>query len=89
MITIKDRPKTVSEYINAASPEARKKLREMRKCIRAAAPGAREEIEVGYAGVLAPENPGDLRGIQKAHWVLSHPVGRAGLYQGAGRIQVC
>jgi uncharacterized protein YdhG (YjbR/CyaY superfamily) len=48
MITIKDRPKTVTEYINAAAtPVARKKLREMRACIRAAAPGAKEELKWG------------------------------------------
>jgi uncharacterized protein YdhG (YjbR/CyaY superfamily) len=48
MITIKDRPKTVTEYINAAaSPEARKKMRELRACIRAVAPGAKEELKWG------------------------------------------
>ncbi len=39
------RPKTVTEYIAAASKEARPKLREIRKCIRAAAPGAVEELK--------------------------------------------
>ena len=47
MITIKARPKTVNEYIKAAEPAARKKLREMRACIRAVAPGAREELKWG------------------------------------------
>ena len=45
MLTIKERPTTVSEYIQAAEPGARKKLREMRACIRAAAPGAKEELK--------------------------------------------
>ncbi len=45
MITIPARPKTVNEYIKAATPEARKKLREMRACIRAVAPGAKEELK--------------------------------------------
>ena len=45
MITIKARPKTVNEYIKAAAPEARKKLREIRTCIRAVAPGAKEELK--------------------------------------------
>ena len=45
MITINARPKTVNEYINAARPEARKKLREMRACIRGVAPGAKEELK--------------------------------------------
>jgi uncharacterized protein YdhG (YjbR/CyaY superfamily) len=39
------RPKTVAEYIAAADKPARSKLRELRKIIRAAAPGAREELK--------------------------------------------
>ena len=38
-------PQTVVEYINAAPKEARQKLREMRKCIRSAAPGAVENLK--------------------------------------------
>ena len=45
MLKIAARPKTVNEYIKAATPEARKKLREMRACIRKAAPGAKEELK--------------------------------------------
>jgi uncharacterized protein YdhG (YjbR/CyaY superfamily) len=43
----KVRPKTVTEYINAAPKDARKKLREMRACIRASAPGAKESLKWG------------------------------------------
>jgi uncharacterized protein YdhG (YjbR/CyaY superfamily) len=43
----KARPKTITEYINAALPEARKKLREMRACIRTSAPGAKESLKWG------------------------------------------
>ena len=43
----KTRPQSVTEYINAAPKEARKKLREMRSCIRAAAPGAEEDLKWG------------------------------------------
>jgi len=39
------RPTTVAEYIAAADKPARAKLRELRKAIRAAAPGAREELK--------------------------------------------
>jgi uncharacterized protein YdhG (YjbR/CyaY superfamily) len=39
------RPKTVAEYIAAAPKEARPKLRELRKIIRAAAPGAVENLK--------------------------------------------
>ena len=45
MLKIAARPRTVNEYIKAAAPEARKKLREMRACIRKAAPGAKEELK--------------------------------------------
>jgi uncharacterized protein YdhG (YjbR/CyaY superfamily) len=38
-------PKSVGEYIDAAPKEARKKLREMRACVRKAAPGAKEGIK--------------------------------------------
>ena len=43
----KPRPKTIAAYINAAPKEARKKLREMRACIRKAAPGAKESLKWG------------------------------------------
>jgi uncharacterized protein YdhG (YjbR/CyaY superfamily) len=45
LITAK--PKTVTEYINAAPREARKKLREMRACLRAAAPEGEESVKWG------------------------------------------
>jgi uncharacterized protein YdhG (YjbR/CyaY superfamily) len=41
------RPKSITEYIEAAPKEAQKKLREMRACIRAAAPGAAESLKWG------------------------------------------
>src|SRR3954466_5713117 len=41
------RPKTTTEYINAAPKEARAKLRQMRAAIRAAAPGATESLKWG------------------------------------------
>src|SRR2546428_13521152 len=40
-------PKSITEYINAAPKEAQKKLREIRACIRAAAPGAKESLKWG------------------------------------------
>jgi uncharacterized protein YdhG (YjbR/CyaY superfamily) len=43
----KARPKSITEYINAAPKGARKKLREMRACIRASAPGAKESLKWG------------------------------------------
>jgi len=47
MISIKEKPKNTAEYIQAAPKEAREKLREMRSCIRAAAPGAKESLKWG------------------------------------------
>jgi uncharacterized protein YdhG (YjbR/CyaY superfamily) len=41
------RPSTVTEYINAAPKGTRKKLRDMRACIRKAAPGATESLKWG------------------------------------------
>src|ERR1700722_5509855 len=43
----KARPTSITEYIHAAPKEAQKKLREMRACIRAAAPGAKESLKWG------------------------------------------
>lgn len=43
----KARPKSISEYINAAPRQAQKKLREMRVAIRSAAPRAEEGIKYG------------------------------------------
>jgi uncharacterized protein YdhG (YjbR/CyaY superfamily) len=40
-------PKSITEYINAAPKETQKKLREMRACIRACAPGAKESLKWG------------------------------------------
>ncbi len=47
MTAKKSRPTGVTEYIEAAPKEARKKLREMRACIRKAAPGATEGMKWG------------------------------------------
>jgi len=47
MISTKTRPKTIDEYIQAAPKGVQKKLREMRACIRAAAPGAKEGLKWG------------------------------------------
>lgn len=47
MTSKKARPTTITEYINSAPKEAQKKLREMRACIRAAAPGAKESLKWG------------------------------------------
>ena len=43
----KARPKSITEYSEAAPNAARKKLREMRACIRKAAPGAAEGMKWG------------------------------------------
>jgi uncharacterized protein YdhG (YjbR/CyaY superfamily) len=43
----KARPKSITEYINASPKEAQEKLREMRACIRASAPGATESLKWG------------------------------------------
>ena len=43
----KAKPNTITEYINIAPKEARDKLREMRSCIRKAAPGAKESLKWG------------------------------------------
>jgi uncharacterized protein YdhG (YjbR/CyaY superfamily) len=45
MNTQKAKPKTISEYIAAAPPQARAKLRQMRAGIRAAAPGVQESLK--------------------------------------------
>jgi uncharacterized protein YdhG (YjbR/CyaY superfamily) len=47
MITKKTKPKTTTEYINAAHKDAKAKLREMRACVRSAAPGATESLKWG------------------------------------------
>ena len=47
MTSRRERPKSITEYINAAPKETQKKLREMRACIRAAAPGAKESLKWG------------------------------------------
>jgi uncharacterized protein YdhG (YjbR/CyaY superfamily) len=47
MAARKSRPKNIAEYISAAPKHAQKKLREMRACIRKAAPGAEEGLKWG------------------------------------------
>jgi uncharacterized protein YdhG (YjbR/CyaY superfamily) len=47
MISKKIPPKSVASYINAAPQNTRKKLREMRACVRASAPGAKESLKWG------------------------------------------
>lgn len=41
------RPKSITEYINAAPRGTQKKLREVRACIRKSAPGAKESLKWG------------------------------------------
>jgi uncharacterized protein YdhG (YjbR/CyaY superfamily) len=41
------KPKTISEYINAAPKESQAKLHEIHACIRKSAPGASESIKWG------------------------------------------
>src|SRR5881397_1007161 len=43
----KAKPKSITEYIAAAPNEAQGKLRQMRTCIRSAAPGAKESLKWG------------------------------------------
>jgi uncharacterized protein YdhG (YjbR/CyaY superfamily) len=43
----KVRPKSITEYIEAAPKEAQKKLREMLGCIRKSAPEAKESLKWG------------------------------------------
>jgi uncharacterized protein YdhG (YjbR/CyaY superfamily) len=45
MMKGKAKPTTIDEYIAAAPPEARAKLRQLLTCIRAAAPGATEALK--------------------------------------------
>jgi uncharacterized protein YdhG (YjbR/CyaY superfamily) len=47
MISNKGQPKSITEYIDDAPKQARKKLREMRTCIRKAALGAKEGLKWG------------------------------------------
>lgn len=41
------KPKTIAQYITAAAPEARPKLREILELLRKAAPGAKEALKWG------------------------------------------
>jgi uncharacterized protein YdhG (YjbR/CyaY superfamily) len=45
------RPKTVAQYIQATPTAARARLKEMRSCILAAAPGATESLKWGMPAV--------------------------------------
>jgi uncharacterized protein YdhG (YjbR/CyaY superfamily) len=45
--TRKAKSQTIDEYIEAARPEAREKLREMRACMRKIAPDAQESLKWG------------------------------------------
>ena len=47
MASRRAKPKTITEYINAAPKETRSKLREMRATIRDFAPGAKESLKWG------------------------------------------
>ena len=47
MTAKKVRPKSITEYIEAAPKEAQKKLREMLACIRKSAPEAKESLKWG------------------------------------------
>jgi uncharacterized protein YdhG (YjbR/CyaY superfamily) len=51
MLARKPTPATIAEYINAAPKESQKKLRDIRICIRKAAPGAGESLKWGMPAV--------------------------------------
>lgn len=46
-VKIRNKPSTVSEYINQASPLVRKKLKDMRAILKEVTPGAEESIKWG------------------------------------------
>jgi len=75
----KARPKSITEYISAAPKEAQKKLREMRACIRASAPGAKESLKWGMPAFFLSEDPGYVRRVPTSHRLLSHAVSRESL----------
>src|SRR5258706_9785177 len=45
MLMLSSKPKTITQYISSAPKESQKKLREMRACIHALVPDAKEEIK--------------------------------------------
>jgi uncharacterized protein YdhG (YjbR/CyaY superfamily) len=45
-------PSTVTGYISAAPPAARSRLRQMRACVRKAAPGAKEGLKWGLPAIF-------------------------------------
>lgn len=47
MISEKGKPVSIEEYIEIAPQEVQEKLRQMHKCIREAAPGAKESLKWG------------------------------------------
>lgn len=47
MTSLKTRPKSITEYIDAAPKAAQRKLREMSECVRKSAPGAKESLKWG------------------------------------------
>ena len=47
MTSLKTRPKSITEYIDAAPKAAQRKLRELRECVRKSAPGAKESLKWG------------------------------------------
>ncbi len=47
MATRRVKPKSISEYFRSVPADARKKLRELRHCIRLSAPGATESLKWG------------------------------------------
>jgi uncharacterized protein YdhG (YjbR/CyaY superfamily) len=51
MMTRRAKPQTITEYIRCAPKEAQKKLREIRICIRQAAPKAKESLKWGMPAV--------------------------------------
>jgi len=68
MASTKSRPESIAEYINAAPKGAQKKLRAIRACIRAAAPGAEESLKWGMPAV-------SYRRILVTFAVFKHHIG--------------
>ena len=68
MKSLKPKPTTITEYVNAAPAGARQKLRAMRTCIRASAPGATEGLKWGMPAF-------SLRRILVTYAAHAHHIG--------------
>ena len=80
------KPKTIEEYIYAAPAEVQERLWRLHDTIKAAAPGATENLKWGMPAYSYQKNSGDVQSLEQPYWLLSNAIGIESIFQRPERL---